>query len=155
MGDRYADLEEARCHVVRAFRRNRIVSFPQSFDFSETSAGRRALARTRVAYSSHPRLHLFARENESLRRMRAALPDCEVDLAPDTVLSLDLAPSAPRDLPLLVCLRQDVEARLNTGHRAAIVDALRSFDSGAVITDTAVSGPRLGFPEYERQLDAL
>src|SRR5580692_7759595 len=27
MGDRYSDLEEARCHVVKAFRRNRIISF--------------------------------------------------------------------------------------------------------------------------------
>jgi len=155
MGDRYPDLEGARCHVVRAFRRNRIVSFPQSFDFSETPSGGRALARSRAAYASHPRLRIFARETESFRRMRQAFPDCEVDFAPDTVLSIELAPSAPRDLPLLVCLRQDAESRLSTSRRAAILDALRGFASGAVVTDTAVPGPRLGFPEYEQHLDAL
>ena len=156
MGDRYPDLEEARCHVVRAFRRNRIVSFPQSFDFSETPAGRLGLARSRAAYTSHPRLRLFARENESFRRMRAALPGCQVDLAPDTVLSLDLAPSVPRDLPLLVCLRQDAESRLGGDRRAAIVDALRGFASRAVATDTAVpESPRLSFSQYEPHLDAL
>jgi pyruvyl transferase EpsI len=156
MGDRHPDFEDARCHLVRAFRRNRIVSFPQSFDFSETPAGRRGLARSRTAYGSHPRLRLFARENESFRRMRAALPGCQVDLAPDTVLTLDLAPSGPRDLPLLVCLRQDAEARLRADRRAAIVDALRRFASGAVVTDTQLpEPPRLSFPEYERYLDAL
>lgn len=155
MGNRYPDLEEARCHVVRAFRHNRIVSFPQSFDFSETPVGLRALARSRAAYSSQPRLRLFAREQESFRRMRETLPGCQVGLAPDTVLSLDLAPSAPRELPLLICLRQDTESRLNEERRAAILDALRTFASGAVITDTTVPGPRLSFPEYERQLDAL
>jgi pyruvyl transferase EpsI len=155
MGDRYSDLEEARCHVVRAFPHNRVVSFPQSFDFSDTVAGRRALALSRTAYASHPRLQLFARESESLRRMRAAFPSCQVDLAPDTVLSLDLAPSAPRTLSLLVCLRQDAESSLQVDRRAAIVDALRNFASGALVTDTTVPGPRLSFPEYEQHLDRL
>jgi pyruvyl transferase EpsI len=155
MGDRYSDLEEARCRVVRAFRRNRVISFPQSFDFSDTPAGRGALARSRSAYASHPRLRLFAREMESLRRMQAALPNCQVNLAPDTVLSLDLAPSAPRNLSLLVCLRQDVESRLSADHRTAILEGLRSFAPDAVVTDTTVLGPRLEFPDYERHLDAL
>ncbi|MGD0262272.1 MAG: polysaccharide pyruvyl transferase family protein [Verrucomicrobiota bacterium] len=155
MGDRYPDLEEARCHLVRTFRHSRIVSFPQSFDFSDTPAGRRALCRSGAAYSSHPRLRLFAREAESFGRMREAFPSCRVDLAPDTVLSLDLAPSARRNLPLLVCLRQDRETCLGAERRAAILDALREFAPDAVVTDTTVPGPRLGFPEYGQHLDAL
>jgi pyruvyl transferase EpsI len=78
-----------------------------------------------------------------------------VDLAPDTVLSLDLAPSAPRNLPLLVCLRQDAESSLHGDRRAAILDALCDFASGTLITDTEVPGTRLGFAEYEQRLDAL
>jgi pyruvyl transferase EpsI len=155
MGDRYPDFETARCNVVRAFPRNQIISFPQSFDFSETPMGSRALERSRAAYASHPRLRLFARERESLRRMREAFPDCRVDMVPDTVLSLALAPRAPRDLPLLVCLRNDAEARINADRRTAILKALRSLDSDAMFTDTAVPGPRLAFTEYEQRLDAL
>jgi pyruvyl transferase EpsI len=155
MGDRYPDLEEARCHVVRAFHRNRVVSFPQSFDFSDTPAGRRAVAHSRAAYASHPRLQIFAREKESFRRMREAFPSCQVDLAPDTVLSLDLAPSAPRNLPLLVCLRQDAESSLHADRRAGILDALCNFASGTVVTDTVIPGPRLSFAKYEQHLDAL
>jgi pyruvyl transferase EpsI len=155
MGDRYPDLEQERCHVVRAFRRNRIVSFPQSFDFSDTPAGRRELARSRAAYASHPRLRLFARENESLHRMQEAFPSCQVGLAPDTVLSLDLAPSAPRDLPLLVCLRQGGEARLSADRRTAILRALGGFAPGLLVTDTEIPGPRLSFANYEQHLDEL
>jgi pyruvyl transferase EpsI len=140
---------------VRAFRRNRIVSFPQSFDFSDTPAGRRELAKSRAAYRSHPRLTLFARENESLYRMQEALPGCQVGLAPDTVLSLDLDPSAPRNLPLLVCLRQGGEARLSADRRTEILRALRGLAPGALITDTEIPGARLSFPQYEQHLDAL
>jgi pyruvyl transferase EpsI len=155
MGDRYPDLEEARCHVVRAFRRNRIVSFPQSFDFSETPGGRHFLRRSRAAYASHPRLRLFARERESFRRMQDAFPDCRLGMAPDSVLSLDLAPAAKRDLPLLICFRDDLETRLDSARRAAVVKALRDFAAGVVVTDTVLPGPRLAFPEYEQHLDAL
>jgi len=155
MGDRYADLEEARCHVVTAFRSGRVVSFPQSFDFSDTPVGRHALARSAAAYASHPRLHLFARERESFRRMRRAFPACQVGLAPDIVFSLDLCSSPSRDLPLLICLRDDSETRLEATHKSAVIEALRSHVPDALITDTIVPGPRLGYRDYERHLDAL
>lgn len=155
MGDRYPDLEEARCHVIRAFRRNRIVSFPQSFDFSDTASGRRALARSRDAYSSHPHLRLFARESESYDCMRNAFPGCQLDLAPDTVLSLEPECCAERTEPLLVCLRQDLESRLSAKSRKGIMEALQDCTHGLAAVDTHVSGPRLSFPQYETRLDAL
>jgi pyruvyl transferase EpsI len=87
--------------------------------------------------------------------MRQAFPACQVGLVPDAVLFLDLGPSAPRDLPLLVCLRQDLEARISSGRRAAILEALCHSVPGAVVADTAVPGPRLDFPAYEKHLDSL
>ncbi len=155
MGDRYPDLEEARCRVVTAFRHNRIVSFPQSFDFSDTRAGRRALGRSCAAYSSHTRLHLFARERRSFDRMLEAFPNCSVQLAPDSVLALDLSDSDTRDVRLLVCLREDTESKLSAEGRAATLDYLRNLVPDAVFTDTVVPGRRLSFPDYEWRLQKL
>jgi pyruvyl transferase EpsI len=153
MGDIYSDLEEARCLIVRAFKRQRIVSFPQSVEFSDTPAGRRALTRSRLAYESHPRLEIFAREAESHRRMRSIFPNCRVSLAPDTVLSLDPPAIGSRDIPLLVCLRQDLESGISAQLRSNILRALFAGWPSAVTTDTIVPGPRLDFQAYDGLLD--
>lgn len=155
MGDLYPDLEEARLRVVRAFPRNRIVSFPQSIQFSGTAAGRRALARSRSTYEGHPRLEMFARDAESLLRMRKAFPGAKVYSAPDTVLSMSAPTSSSRDISLMVCLRQDKEAGLSASRRAAILAALSTAHPGALLTDTLVSGPRLDYPAYDRHLEML
>jgi pyruvyl transferase EpsI len=153
MGDIYPDLEEARCLTARVFKRQRVVSFPQSVEFSDTRAGRCALTRSRLAYESHPRLEIFAREAESHRRMRSMFPNCRVSLVPDTVLSLDPPPIGARDIPLLVCFRQDLESGISERRRSAILSTLCADWPGLVMTDTTVPGARLDFPAYDRLLD--
>jgi pyruvyl transferase EpsI len=155
MGDLYPDLEDARLRVVKAFPRQRIVSFPQSIGFSDTPTGRRALVRSRAVYESHPHLELFARERESFDRMRQAFPFAKVSLAPDTVLSLDVPLVSNRTLPLMVCLRQDKEAALASARRDALMASLAAAYPGAHITDTLVDGPRLDFQAYNRHLDTF
>lgn len=155
MGDLYPDLEDARLRVVRAFPRNRIVSFPQSIDFSCTSKGLRALARSRATYEGHRRLVIFARDLESLRRMREAFPGANVELAPDTVLSMNAPSPAARDRPLMICLRQDKEAGMPPWRRSAILSALLEECPGACVTDTIVPGQRLDYFAYDRHLDTL
>lgn len=155
MGDLYPDLEEARLQVVKAFPRNRIISFPQSIEFSDTRAGQRACARSRAIYEAHPHLTLFARDAESLRRMRECFPGAKVLSAPDTVLSMPAPQAGARDLPLMVCLRQDKEAGLTAERRHAIVAALEASREGCLVTDTIVAGPRLDYPAYDRLLEQL
>jgi pyruvyl transferase EpsI len=155
MGDMYTDLEEARLQVVKAFPHNRIVSFPQSIDFSDTTSGRCALQRSRSIYESHPRLTLFARDTESHERMRAAFPGAKVCLAPDTVLSMPCQLKHERTIPLVSCIRSDKEAALSAERRGEILAALTSAVSGAVVTDTVVPGPRLDFRSYDQKLEEL
>lgn len=153
MGDLYPDLEEARLQTIRAFPRNRIISFPQSIEFSDSASGRRQYARSRDVYQSHPNFEMFARETESLQRMRSAFPGVRVSLAPDTVLSMEVAPGGSRSVPLMVCLRQDKEAGLLPERRSALLATLQGVYPGALVGDTLVEGPRLSFPLYERHLE--
>lgn len=155
MGDLYPYLEEARLQTVRAFPRNRIISFPQSFGFSDTASGRHAARRSAKIYASHPDLVLFARERESYEMMRTAFPGVRVELAPDTVLSLKPLPSAPRDLPLVVCLRDDKEAKLSPEVRGGILQRLASEHPGARIIDTLAESKGLSYAQYEKELISL
>ena len=155
MGDLYPDLEEARLRVVRAFTSQRIVSFPQSIEFSNTSTGRRALARSRQAYAAHSRLTIFARDAESERAMRQAFPETRILAVPDTVLSMTAPPDIARTVPLIVCLRQDKEASLTEVHRQSLLKVLANRYPRAVITDTLVAGPRLSYEVYNQHLEAF
>lgn len=155
MGNLYPDLEEARLQVVRRFPNNRIISFPQSIDFSDNSEGRVALNRSRKIYQSHRKLTLFARDKESFQKMRSAFPGVDVAIAPDTVLSMDAPVSSRRHIPVITCLRQDKEAVLSMERREEILAAIRQTHPSCLQTDTIVEGPRLDFPSYERHLDTL
>lgn len=152
MGDLYPDLEDARVRVVESFPSNLIISFPQSVDFSDTPAGRRMLARSRKAYESHPRLEIFARDEESFSRMRSYFPGAKVALAPDTVFAMSVSPSLDRGAQVLVCMRQDREADLDATGRRELLVALAASHPALIITDTIVPGPRLSYPEYDRRL---
>lgn len=155
MGDLYPDLEEARLQTIKAFPRNRIISFPQSIEFSDSASGRRQYARSCAVYQSHPNFDMFAREKESLQRMRSAFPGVRVSLAPDTVLSMEVASGGARSAPLMVCLRQDKETGLLPGRRRALLAAMQDMHPGAVVGDTLVEGPRLSFQDYERHLEGF
>jgi pyruvyl transferase EpsI len=155
MGDIYPYLEEARLQVVRAFPNHSIISFPQSIDFSDTFGGRRSLLRSKVVYENHAKLEIFARDNESLRRMREAFPLANISAAPDTVLSMSVPIAGRRDLPMLVCLRQDKESAIDARHRQNIIEALVRHSPGAVVTDTVITGSYKGYADYECHLDSF
>lgn len=155
MGDLYPDLEEARLQVVKRFPKNRIISFPQSIEFSDSDSGRRALARSRKVYEAHKNLKMYAREAESFAQIQGAFPIADVGLVPDTVLSMTTTPAAVRDIPLMVCLRQDKETRLSQELRDSILDSIRQHCPEAIISDTIVPGSRLDYSSYDHKLSEL
>lgn len=156
MCDLYASLEDARRFVVGRFRRNRIISFPQTMDFSETPRGRRELERSRRAYGRHRALTLFARESVSYGRMRREFPDADVRLAPDVVLSLDAGiPDGVRRGTLL-CIRADRESAIGAPERQRLVRALEDALPDVSITDTVLPAEgRLSLEERTQELERI
>lgn len=136
MGDLYGSLEDARLYLVRLFSAIPLVSFPQSWCFTETPQGRRALARSARAYRKHRDLVLFARESVSLASMRGALPGVRVELAPDIVLSHRIGHRAEPREGLLVCLRDDLEGVLDERSRSRLIEALTAAGEPITMLDT-------------------
>lgn len=156
MSDRYPSIEDARRFLVGSFPGNRIISFPQTIDFSETPAGRRELRKSRRAYGRHRGLQLFAREPVSLETMRREFPGTTVGLVPDIVLSLsDLAHHGVRR-GVLLCVRNDQESAMGAATRSKLIERIAAEVPEARITDTVLPlDRRLTVEERERELRRL
>lgn len=111
MGDMYDDIEFLRELVVVSFRRNKIISFPQTIDFSTTKFGRRRLRFARFVYASHKHITLFARESVSYKIMKDAFPTVDVKIGPDIVMTLDCRNHALERNGVLLCMRDDKEKK--------------------------------------------
>lgn len=159
MGSLYPEIEELRQRVIRAFPCNRIVCFPQTLDWDERAASKRALARIVRVYARHPDLHLFARESVShgkLRALFAGHASVRVGLAPDVVLSAtaDALGAAPGAEPhgALLCLRDDGERSLRAQDDAALRQALAQAGLDVRVTDTHAGGAALSAEHCRRLL---
>lgn len=158
MGSLYADIEELRQLVIRSFPRNRVVCFPQTLDWDDSVASRRAIDRIVRVYSSHPDLHVFAREAVSFGKLRdlfAGHPTVSVGFVPDIVLSATGkalgAGGSAEPSGVLLCLRDDRERSLDDGHRQALQQVLADAGLDVEVTDTHAGGSRLP-PECCAQL---
>jgi pyruvyl transferase EpsO len=85
LGDVWPQHQELRERVVWDFPDHRIVSFPQTMQFSDQAA----LDRARECFNGHPRMAFLLRDERSLQRARAAFTGTS-ELCPD--LAFELGP---------------------------------------------------------------
>ena len=116
MGDLYPSNEMLRQLIIATFRNsNKIISFPQTADFSDTKLGHYMLKRAQRIYSSASALELWAREEKSYLFMKQAFAQNKVLLTPDIVMSLDERGNNTEEREgVIFCLRKDKEKSLNT-----------------------------------------
>ena len=112
-GDLYPGSEDFRQFVIQQFPNNKIISFPQTIDFSDTQGGRKLLKKAQKIYSKHQNLTLVARENKSFDIHKKYFPDNKILLTPDIVLSLDKKLPYSKREGVVLCLRSDKERLLD------------------------------------------
>ena len=109
MGDLYFRSELLRQLILKVFKSYRIISFPQTADFSESQLGKYMLRRAEKIYSKCKRLELWAREERSYYFMQVHFPKNHVRLTPDIVMTLnELKRNGNRDV-VTFCVRNDKE----------------------------------------------
>lgn len=150
MGSLYPDIEELRQLVIRSFPRNRVVCFPQTLDWDESAVSNRALKNIVKVYSSHPDIHVLARESvtrDKLILMFRTHSNVSIGYTPDIVLSATgiMLGAKPEKSPsgILLCLRNDGERALDPGHHAQLDEVLAGIDEFVEVTDTHAGGSRL------------
>lgn len=140
MGTLYRNQEEYRLRLISAMRKNRIILFPQTMSYGDTEDDRRFLRHTQRVYGAHPDLHLFAREQVTYERMKAAYPDNDVRLVPDIVLSIDDEDSAEFAVRqgILLCMRNDVEQSVGNDTHQRLEELAQDRGMRCSYTDTTV-----------------
>lgn len=156
MGDLYSDIEFLRQLVINEFPKNKIISFPQTIDFSESKKGCKMLNRAQKVYGKHNNLILMAREQFSYEKMKVLFPNCKVILQPDIVMTLDKnIKKVDKRNGILLCLRNDAEVLLQKQDHQAINSAIQLFGKKVSFYDTHIHRGNLSINERENELQKI
>ena len=134
LGNIYEYYEGLRRLIIRTFKNNLIVSFPQTIDFTDDEKGKFSKKLTINDINNHKNIIVFARENNSYRKMKEIF-NCPVYLAPDIVLYLcndkdiiDIDKTKCGEVG--TCFRDDKEINKNVmSLRSAVIDQNNNSES--------------------------
>ena len=136
MGNLYLFAEIFRRKVLKAFKENCIISFPQTIYFTKDKQGERELEKSKKIYNRCKNLTLLARDSVSYEYMKKEF-QCTVLPMLDIVVSLDIpeAMAQPREGSIL-CLRSDLESNLTTQDKKKLRILCEEYFCKNLITDT-------------------
>lgn len=106
-GDLYLDFELERRYIISRFKDFKIVSFPQTIDFSSSKRGKREMKKSIKIYNKNKNYHIFVRERNSYHKYKSSINN--LYLCPDIVFSLKTNVTNVCKNGLLICLRDDIE----------------------------------------------
>ncbi len=156
MGDLYFRSELMRQFLCFVFKKNRIISFPQTADFSDSNIGKYLLQRATYMYSKCPQLEMWAREEQSYRLMKAHFKHNFVRLTPDIVMSLDVQPLSSERSEITYCLRNDKEKSSNTEEYMKIISQyFNSRKDKITLYDTHIGNVYLNLSDRYEELKKI
>lgn len=125
-GNMYSFHEMYRREVIRHFRNNRIVMFPQTYYFSDDEDGKKQSKISSEVYSSHPDLILAFRDQLSYTLACKAYPENTVIFCPDMVLYLSdrFDKSDSLDSDIMILFRSGKEAKYQPTEKESLIATL-------------------------------
>jgi pyruvyl transferase EpsI len=137
MGDLYLNEEYLRRYIIKKFKGNKIISFPQTFSFSKTPIGKMELKSSIKVYTENKDLLIIARETQSFEAMKQYFNEDNVILTPDIVLYLNEKSNLKRE-GIVTCFRNDKEKVINNSLRDQIINKLKQNYGKVTISDTFI-----------------
>ena len=126
MGDLYPTSEIQRRDLIKSFPKNQILIMTQTAFFSETSWGRKQLAKSAKVYNSHPNLTILAREQKSYDFMQEHFNQAKIVKVPDIVFGYEFEAKPNREY-IMTLIRSDEESILSNP-RQLLRDLDREYD---------------------------
>ncbi|WP_209390152.1 polysaccharide pyruvyl transferase family protein [Chryseobacterium sp. RR2-3-20] len=155
LGDLYDQIEFYRQLVAESFPNNKIISFPQTFDFSEKPKGVKALVKAVKSYSKHDDLVFIAREKVTYDLMKKHFIKNKIILTPDIVMSLNKSTPDFERKGAVFCLRNDDEKLLKKSENDLLIDLVnRRFDD-CTFYDTHINKNYLTVDERKLELEKI
>ena len=144
MGATYQKFEMIRRLVIKSFPNNRVVVFPQTIDYKNTSYGMKEKVRASKIYSNNKNLTITARENISYKLMKQLYNNTNVILTPDIVLSLQNYFYEGDKKGVLLAIRDDIESKINSNDRGKIKKKCEELGEEVLTTDTTLDISGIG-----------
>jgi pyruvyl transferase EpsI len=154
-GDLYDQIEFYRQLVVESFPNNKVVSFPQTMDFSNSEKGKKALLQAKRCYSKHKNMTFIAREQLSFDLMKEAFSSNDVVLTPDIVMSLNKIEPEFERKGVVMCLRDDDEKLLTPNEKAKLLELVDNNFKLKSNYDTHINKNNLSIKERIEELDKI
>ena len=111
MGNIYEYYEDMRRTVIKNFKDNYVISFPQTIDFSDDEYGKKSLLKTIKTIRKKANILVLAREEKSYKKMKDYFGEEKVKLFPDIVISLKkkINVDIKKEDKVALCFRNDKE----------------------------------------------
>ena len=126
LGDLYPKYEAIRRLIIKTFKKNTIIVFPQTYTYGSTIYSKRQEENSKKIYNSASNLILMAREEKSFNKMMKQYPNCKVLLTHDIVLSLNYFNKYDHGDTIGLCLRNDKEKIINKDIENKIVEVCKN-----------------------------
>ncbi len=136
MGSLYPFAEEFRNKVLRNFKKNRIIIFPQTIYLSDDENGKKVAAAMKKVFSACEDLTIFARDHRSAEIMKTLFHNSIIEMT-DIVASLDkVKPNNNSRDGIILCLRSDKESALNSHQKQKLYALAKEQSETVIVTDT-------------------
>nr|WP_313098421.1 polysaccharide pyruvyl transferase family protein [Moraxella sp. CTOTU48717] len=156
MGDLYEQIETLRQLVIKQFPKQKIISFPQTFDFSESQYGQKRLSKAKNTYQNHNKLTLVAREQVSFELMKANFLQNNIIQTPDIVLTLKDVITQSHRRGAVICLRDDKEKSIDNTTSQKIIDGLKQYyNQDICYRDTHINENNLSIEARKKALNDI
>lgn len=153
--DKYQEIENCRLAWIKSFPNNKIISFPQTIDFTSYELEGSSFQKSKKIYESHSDLHIFARESISYEVMTNKLK-VNIYLCPDIVLSQNQSNSNFSRKGIVCCIRKDEESIFDEAERSSIVKSIQEcFHDEVTFTDTHIGRGGLTWVERKEKLNQI
>lgn len=133
--------EERFRRILQAFKKHKIIVFPQTVSFDLTTPeGRKYLEESQQIYASHPDLTIFVRERRSYAFMQQYFPTVKCLIVPDIVTLLNTHDITQHRKGILFCMRRDLEKALGDVEQQEMLNAVQAQYPDEIIefTDTVI-----------------
>lgn len=154
MGDLYWGTELQRQLFFYLFRKNKIISFPQSIEFTNTTIGKKREKYTVKQYNKCSDLTLLTREKTSFTKMQKIFPKAKVLLVPDVVMTLNECRDGNRE-NIVLCLRDDQEQKLSADEKKEITTQINEKYDNVITYDTHIGRDGLTAEEQTGELNKI
>lgn len=149
--DKYTSLERARNFIIKKMSKKqcKIISFPQTIDYSNTKRGNFYLKKAQKAYRKNKQFVFFARERKSFAFAKKEFAGTKILMAPDIVFSRKTIINGAKRKGIGLLCRDDAEKKMPDSFKNILLKrAKKDFSSIEDGDMTVVNFNKKNIDEY-------